>query len=506
MSTVPIDGSQVVASAGLEAQSARSQNEGQLSVGRQFTLISTLAAYSTLLLVGITHHEPWADEAQAWMLSRNLGYRYLVFHQLAYEGHPPLWPTILWIANHWFHLPYQSLGWIAGLCALAGCWFFCRYSPFPLWVRVLFPFTYFMAFQYAIVARPYVLLPLCVFAAAHFFADADRHPWRFVAAASASSLLCAPGLLFASGLVASRAWYTFRRWDDVPEKARKSLIGAAIVFAMVVAFIAMVNWPPADRTNARVDRPASVRYFGLDILPAVLSVAFFGSPIPSMAILLAVGALCACRGRLLPLVLPTAVLLAFFVKVYASVWHCGTLTMIAVAALWIAWPCKERAGLRFQSALKTLVLVGLAGLFAIQIYWSARTLSRDYGGAYSGSLDAANFLRSVGADRTTTCGFGFNSVALQPYFPESIYQNWPNGEGFWRFETANRDNESCHGAGWVVLPLCCTFDRAKQPFYENDRLLRSLGYVPVHISKGTIFFEDSEVEPTDFIIYRLQPY
>jgi uncharacterized phage-associated protein len=98
MSTVSIEKSE---SAGPEeAQSAQRQNDVPLSVGRQFTLVSTLAAYSAMLLVGITHHEPWADEAQAWLLSRDLGYRYLVFHQIAYEGHPPLWFTILWIANH----------------------------------------------------------------------------------------------------------------------------------------------------------------------------------------------------------------------------------------------------------------------------------------------------------------------------------------------------------------------------------------------------------------------
>lgn len=501
MSSVSIDHSNMAAPAGSEA--ARRGGDGQLSVGGQFTLVSTLAAYSAMLLVGITHHEPWADEAQAWVLSRDLGYRYLVFHQLAYEGHPPLWATILWIANHWFHLPYQSLGWIAGLCALAGCWFFARYSPFPVFVRVLFPFTYFMAFQYAIVARPYVLLPLCVFAAAHFFTDAEQRPWRFVVALSASAFLYAPGVLFASGLAASRAWYTFRRWKDVPPQARKRLIGAALVFAIVVACIAMVNWPPADRSNPRVDRPTSVRYFGVGILPGVLSVAFVGSPVPSMAILAVVAAWCACRGRLLPLVLPTALLMAFFVKVYGSVWHCGALTMIVVAALWIAWPCQTIGLLKFQGALKALVLVGLAGLCAVQIYWTASTLSRDYSGAYSGSLDAANFLHAVGADPSSTCGFGFNSVALQPYFPANIYQNWPKGEGFWRFETGNRVNENCHGAKWVVLPRCCTFGSAKQPFYENDRLLRSLGYVPVHLSKGTLFFEAGEVEPADFVIYRL---
>lgn len=487
-----------------ETRTAR-QNNASLSVGGQFTLVSTLAAYSAMLLVGISHHEPWADEAQAWCLSRDLGYRYLIFHQIAYEGHPPLWFTILWIANHWFHLPYQSIGWIGGLCALAGCWFFCRYSPFPVFVRVLFPFTYFMAFQYAIVARPYVLLPLFAFAAAHFFADAERRPWRLVAATSALVLLSAAGVMLALGLITARAWYSFRSWKEIPASTRRHLLAAAVVFCFVVVFVAFVNWPPLDRSFARFDRPANLD-FGLSNLPREISIALFGSSVPSIAFLLVVGTWCAYRRRFLPFALSSAFVLAFFAKVYGYLWHSGGLTVAVITCLWIAWPRKqkERPYPRLEIALMALVLLGLAGLFVVQIYWTARTLAMDYSRPYSGSLDAANFLHSVRADATTVCGFDFHSVAVQPYFPDSIYENWPKGESFWRLETANHDNQDCNWAKWIVVARAGNFVVANRVFYQQDRSLRSLGYIPVHFSQGSMFFEGREVEPTDFVIYQLQ--
>ena len=463
-------------------------------------MVTTLAAYCTVILVGITHHEPWADEAQAWLLSRDLGYRYLVFHQLAYEGHPPLWPTILWVANHWFHLPYQSLGWIAGLCALAGCWFFVRYSPFPAVVRVLLPFTYFIAFQYAIVARPYVLLPLFAFSAAHFFAGAERRPWRFIAATSALALLSAHGVMLALGLTASRAWYSFRSWKEIPVDARRQLLGAALVFCIVIAFVARVNWPPSDRYFARFDRPANEN-FGLSVLPAVISNAFFGSLAPSIAFLLVVGGWCACRHRFLPFALPTVFLLALFAKVYANFWHCGALTLIVVTALWIAWPMQPNEARGPERVLYALVLFGVISLSVVQVYWSAKTLAMDYSGAYSGSLDAAKYLRSVGAEASSTCGFDYNSVAVQPYFRESIFGNYPHGESFWRSEAANRVDQNCRHARWLV-GSSSSFDNAEELF-SSDRLVRSRGYVRVHISRGAIFFEGREIAPADFIIYRL---
>lgn len=505
MNTSPITKDQL---AGQEVAETAQQNNAPLSVGRQFTLVSTLAAYSAMLLVGISHHEPWADEAHAWLLSRDLGYRYLIFHQLAYEGHPPLWGTILWVATHWFHLPYQYLGWIGGLCGLAGCWFFCRYSPFPLFVRVLFPFTYFMAYQYAIVARPYVLLPLFVFAAAHFFAGAEQRPWRFVAAVSGAALLCAPGVMFAVGIVAARASYTLRTWSNIPPQARKQLIGALIVFGVIVAFVGFVNWPPADRVNGRFDRPVPsanrTGHSGVAALPDEIAFGFFGFAIPSMVFLVVVGAWCASRSRLLPFALPLVMELAFFVKVYGNLWHLGALIIITVAAVWIAWPHASRVDPRFDTTLSLLVLAGTVGLFAVQIYWTGRTLAMDYSRPYSGSLDAANFLRSVGADATTLCGFGFHSSAIQPYFRGSIFGNWPKGEAFWRFEQGNRNDQSCNWPRWVVLPRCCTFDTAEQDFYRNDLQLRSWGYNPIHISRGWMFFEGREGEPTDFVIYERQ--
>ena len=158
---------------------------------------------------------------------------------------------------------------------------------------------------------------------------------------------------------------------------------------------------------------------------------------------------------------------------------------------------------RPERVLYALVLLGVISLSVVQIYWSAKTLAMDYSGAYSGSLDAANYLRSVGADASSTCGFDYNSVAVQPYFRESIFGNYPHGESFWRSETSNSVDQSCHNATWLVGPIAGPPGKAEQDFAQADRLVRSLGYLPVHVSKGSMFFEGRVVAPTDFVIYRL---
>ena len=58
-----------------------------------FNLILVLV-YAGLTLYTLLHHEPWRDEAQAWLLARDLGPVELL-HQLPMEGTPGLWHFLL---------------------------------------------------------------------------------------------------------------------------------------------------------------------------------------------------------------------------------------------------------------------------------------------------------------------------------------------------------------------------------------------------------------------------
>ena len=106
----------------------------------------------------IHYHEKWADEAQAWLIARDLPLSTIWFHELRYEGSPGLWHTILWIAQHVFHAPYGAIGYIGLAGATAGAALLIFKAPFPRYIRWPLAFTYFMVYQYAVIARPYKLL------------------------------------------------------------------------------------------------------------------------------------------------------------------------------------------------------------------------------------------------------------------------------------------------------------------------------------------------------------
>ena len=201
--------------------------------------IALLAIYCTLLALTLPYHEPWGDEAQAWMIARDNTYWNLFRHRLHYEGSPGLWHSLLRLL-HLAHVPYSALGWCCAPFAIAGIYVWLRWSPLPLVLRALFPFTFFLQYQYAVVARSYVLFPLLVFTlCALFCARQPRAVW-FAVVAGLLANLCMQGTVFAFVLGLLYIWKLRQQVRFYPI-SRSHLKYAAAVFA--AALLAAVYTP-----------------------------------------------------------------------------------------------------------------------------------------------------------------------------------------------------------------------------------------------------------------------
>ena len=148
----------------------------KLSPSIEKTLVTlTLAPYAALLAYVIPRHEPWADEAQAWELAKSLSLKSLFGTYIHYECSPGLWHFLLWMLAR-LHMTYYGMHWFTAAIALISMAILLLSAPFPLFVRLLLPFTYFFAFQYAVVARSYTLFPAILFAIAYVWPRRREHP------------------------------------------------------------------------------------------------------------------------------------------------------------------------------------------------------------------------------------------------------------------------------------------------------------------------------------------
>src|SRR3984957_4463475 len=104
-----------------------------------------LGAYALLVALTAHHHEPWADEAQAWLLGRDASLTQLWTHLLRYEGQPGLWQTLMHALIR-LGLPYSTYNFVAAGLALTAVFLLLRYAPLPLFIRVSLPFTYYLCY------------------------------------------------------------------------------------------------------------------------------------------------------------------------------------------------------------------------------------------------------------------------------------------------------------------------------------------------------------------------
>ena len=100
-----------------------------------------------------------------WQIARSVPVLEIFRHYLGYEGSPGLWHLLLAMLAK-MNVTYEGIHWVSGLIAVGTSLLLIFLAPFPLWIRFTLPFTLFLAFQYAVVARNYVLVPILLFTVA----------------------------------------------------------------------------------------------------------------------------------------------------------------------------------------------------------------------------------------------------------------------------------------------------------------------------------------------------
>ncbi len=159
-----------------------------------------LSGYVLCRILMILVHEPWFDEALAWLIARDSSLSEILFTAPHYEGHPSLWHLVL-MPFAKLGAPYQlSIGLVSLIFSGIAMALFVYKAPFKRIIRLLMPFTYFMFYQFGVVSRPYCMVMLAIVLMALTYGKKDVHPGRFVLSLWFLCLTCAYGLVIAGGV------------------------------------------------------------------------------------------------------------------------------------------------------------------------------------------------------------------------------------------------------------------------------------------------------------------
>jgi hypothetical protein len=419
--------------------------------------VAVLLLYAAVVLFVVSRHEPWRDEADSWLLVRDASLPEILA-LMPYAGTPALWYLLLFpFAKAGLPFFAQSLINAAVMIAAAAVWL--HFAPFSRTIRVLALFSYYLVYEYAVIARSYGLTVLLLFAAAALHDTRFSNPLRY--AIAIALLMNANSHSFAIGCVLGAAFVVGALWTGGSAGGRRPT-GAAIAAMLVMLAAAGAAYlqlrAPADGNMAATERPAQVDLPGRAVGEAFLPLApvAVSKWIGIAVLVLLTVHLFRSREALLFLWVSIAGMAAVFVYIWAGgLRHFGLIFLIAVVSLWISGRPLHRYATFVASAL--LACSVLAGIVAAV---------QDVRAPFSGAKEMAGFIERSGLQSRIIAGHGpAQTAAVLPYFPRK--KIWYAGLGeFGSYQKWDRDFER---AQRVAYPEAVA--RSKKQFAGRPWLL-----------------------------------
>lgn len=306
--------------------------------GRTALAASLLILYAALVLWGVFNHAMWRDEIQAWLIARDSADLPALLHNLRYEGHPALWYLVIW--------PFARLGRDPALMQIPNVAFsvaavalVLRWAPLSRWEMALFPFGYFILFDYAVKSRSYALGTMLAMGACVLWPRRSSHP---VLLAGVLALLANVHLVFAffSGAFAAAVLVDRLRTVRWRRPSRRELLAIGVL-AVGYGCAIGTAWPAPDAASGRALSALDLAHRLGAFLALGALVGPYGS-VPAMliggtALVFTFTTIRREPAAVVLLALTLILSLLLFMLFYSSnAWHRGPIFLAFFAALWIA--------------------------------------------------------------------------------------------------------------------------------------------------------------------------
>ncbi len=400
-----------------------------LLIKKNTILILFFLLFAFISFWSVSFHEMWRDEVQAWLLARDSNTIFDLFRNLKYEGHPGLWHLILFPLTRIFKYPI-SMQFLHVIIGLLNIYLLFRYSPFKFWQKVLIGFSYFLLYQYNVIARSYGLGVFFIFTACSLFPYRKKYPIQI------SLILVFLGHTSVLGLIYSICFLLtiileelfFAKKSLVPTQLKISNKTLYFCLFLIISgyFTSIIQMLPASDIGVHNGWDFSFdkgKIFdtGYQIsqafLPFLISkmisienyflahlISFFLCGFISLIVIKL-----AFRPSSLFLFLSTSfgLLLFFYVKFEGAVRHHGYIFIALISSLWIFKSCFEINGIkkiRFFNYLENIFESFLVLLLAFQSFLGLNSIYKDIKGTFSSAQKTAEFITEKGFSSATIIG------------------------------------------------------------------------------------------------------
>lgn len=454
------------------------------------------------VFVGI-HHEPWADEAQSWLIARDnnvIG----ILKAIRYEGTPALWQLLLKICQV-LGLQYNHLYILTTALTVIGIIFLHKNENVPIAFKILLPYTYYIFFQYTTIARSYTLLFPLLMMIVYLYPNKKEHLVKYGVLLTLLMNVSSHGFFLAGGF-----WFEFlieefkkcrKENKRMPTNLKKFFIILTAIFILVIMYV----FPAGD---------CSTNLYGLYSWYSIISGVLFTSSgnivtnIIGVILFIIVFAKLINSESIIRTVALSSVNIAWIVFISGKLWHIGILFLVILTIAII------NNDLKTDKVLYTLLMLSVI----IQIYWNVSAIIHDIEGPYSSGESASEYLKELGVEDKKVCAVDFWTVQVNPYFDKNIFENFEKSYYVWNIEQNKKvaakylyKNNVKLDADIYVIANYYYYDYTKgkkmqitySTYYEKklmEELEASGEYVKKEF-KSIMYFKDLEHESTSLYVY-----
>lgn len=513
--------------------------------------ILALALYLVSMMLIMYFHEPWFDEAQAWLIARDASLKEILFVLPHYEGHPPIWHLIL--------LPFAKLGApfefsikliSLSFSSLAMALFIFK-SPFKRIVRLTIPFTYFFFYQYGVISRPYCILMFGFILCAMFYKEKDIKPFRFVLGLGIICSATAYGIILAAGIaivwlieifyknfslnIIKKFFLDKRFWgllillvynlilviSIIPKSDTYAINNSVKNNDYINRFIYMFFVLPGDATFLNIYNYIMLN-FKLDVYSTV---GVIGSSIISITLII----FTRINNKLLLLVVPYSLMAIFSTVIYFYPHHIGIISLFFLFVIWCCVEDKQKEQINFEffhklikkesdiNLLKKIPKTLLGTVICVSMFLSVGSSVKEIYTPYGEGRDLAKFIKDNNLyrynimaswadytdiktkERIVDTNLISNTSALA-YYDKNIFYNFNTSMRNKCYTTHKVPNNDVNIGEWkkIGVPDIIIGDTNLDSVFDDS--ISYMDYICVYDAKGSYIWK-AEVTDYDSLVY-----
>lgn len=380
-------------------------------------LLSIFIVYLLLVLFVGFHHEPWFDEAQAWLIARDNSFLEII-KALYREGHPFNWYFIV-KTFQLCGLSYDYFYLVSILFSSIGVYFFLFKTDFPILIKGLVPFSYPLFYQYAIVSRSYCLVfPTLMIYSYLYRKYRYSNPYFIIGT-----------LIFLAGIslhtvVLSFVLLILYLIDLFQNKQISIKVYISVPF--LIAFYYFTYWYLQIGERKPIFSILSFLQRDFFLYCTYIKSLFlaFDEPIIIGAILVIISMLVMFYSffkslyKSVLLVFGTLIFYLYFAAIKMNFWHTDLFLIFCIFLFSLYF--KEE----HKNILKNKLFYSIfAIILVISASYSFTTSRYDLNNKYDTAKQVAKILERSGSVNKKIYAYGFKTYSIQPYFNKNIFVN-----------------------------------------------------------------------------------